>query len=70
MAMQQAANELHEPIIQLLENLNEENSSFKDKNWSVDLADIKLINKNNKRIRHLLCLLFIILSVNMDELFP
>ena len=70
MAMQQAANELHKPIIQLLENLNEENSSFKDKIWSVDLADIKLINKNNKGIRHLLCLLFIILSVNMDELFP
>ena len=30
-------------------------SAFKDKIWSADLADMKLISRYNKRIRFLLC---------------
>ena len=30
-------------------------SSFKDKIWGVDLADMQLISKYNKGIRYLLC---------------
>ena len=32
-------------------------SSFKDNIWGVDLADIQLINKYNKEIRFLLCVI-------------
>ena len=43
-------------ISQLLENLkkNKFYSSFKDNIWGVDLADMQLISKYNKRIRYLL----------------
>ena len=32
-------------------------SSFKDNIWGVDLADMQLISKYNKRIRYLLCVI-------------
>ena len=48
------ANELHEPIItKFMER--KVYSSFKDNIRGVDLANIQLISKYNKRIRYLLC---------------
>ena len=32
-------------------------SSFKDNIWGVDLADMQLISKYNKRIKYLLCVI-------------
>ena len=32
-------------------------SSYKDNVWGVDLADIQLISKYNKRINYLLCVI-------------
>ena len=50
---QQLANELHKPIIRKF-NKRKVYSSFKDNIWGVDLADMQLISKYNKRIRYLL----------------
>ena len=46
-------------INQLLENLKKRRvySLFKDNIWGVDLADMQLINKYNKGIRFLLCVI-------------
>ena len=63
---QQLANELHKPIIRKFKK-GKMYSSFKDNIWGVDLADIQLISKYNKRIRYLLCVK--ICSVNMLLLF-
>ena len=46
------ANELHKPIIRKF--LRKVHSSFKDNIWDVDLADMQLTSKHNKRIRYLL----------------
>ena len=51
---QQLANELHKPIIRKFEK-RKVYCSFKDNIWGVDLADMQLISKYNKLIRHLLC---------------
>ena len=51
---QQLANELHKPIISKFKK-RKVYSSFKDNIWCVDLADMQLISKYNKRIRYLLC---------------
>ena len=51
---QQLANELHKPIIRKFRK-RKVYSSFKDNIWGVDLADMQLIRKYNKRIRYLLC---------------
>ena len=48
------ANELHKNIIRKFKK-REDNSSFKDNIWGVDLADMQLISKYNKGIRYLLC---------------
>ena len=32
-------------------------SSFKDNIWGVDLADMQLLSKYNKRIKYLLCVI-------------
>ena len=53
---QQLANELHEPIIRKFKK-RKVYSSFKDNIWGVDLADMQLISKQNKRIRYLLCVI-------------
>ena len=34
-------------------------SSFRDNIWGVDLADIQLLSKFNKRFRSLLCVIYI-----------
>ena len=47
---QQLANELHKPIIKKKTVY----SSFKDNIWGVDLADMQLISKYNKRIKYFL----------------
>ena len=41
-------NELHKPIIRKLKK-RKVYSSFKDNIWGVDLADMQLINKYNKK---------------------
>ena len=51
---EQLANELHKPIIRKFKKIKVY-SSFKDKIWGVDLADMQLISKCNKGIRYLLC---------------
>ena len=51
---QQLANELHKPIIRMFKK-RKRYSSFKDNIWGVDLADMQLISKYNKRITYLLC---------------
>ena len=54
MSNQQPADELHKPIIRKFKT-RKLYSSFKDNIWEVDLADMQLIRKYNKRIRFLLC---------------
>ena len=51
---QQLANELHKPIIRKFKK-RKVYSSFKDNIWCVDLGDMQLIIKYNKRIRYFLC---------------
>ena len=51
---QQLANELHKPIIRKSKK-RKVYSSFRDNIWGVDLADMQLISKYNRRIRYLLC---------------
>ena len=53
---QQLANELHKPIIRKFKK-RKVYSSFKDNIWGVDLADMQLLSKYNKRIRYLLCVI-------------
>ena len=53
---EQLANELHKPIIRKFE-IRRVYSTFKDNIWGVDLADIQLLNKYNKGIRFLLCVI-------------
>ena len=50
----QLANELHKPITRKFKR-RKVYSSFKDNIWGVDLADMQLISKYNKKIRYLLC---------------
>ena len=47
------ANELHKPIIRKF-NKRKVYSSFKDNIWGADLADMQLLRKFNKGIKHLL----------------
>ena len=56
MSNQQFAKELHKPIIRKFRK-RKVYSSFKDNIWGADLADIQLICKYNKGIRHLLCVI-------------
>ena len=42
-------------INQLLENLKNVYSSFRDNIWGVDLADMQSLSKYNKRMKYLLC---------------
>ena len=53
MPNQQLADELHKPIIRKFKR-RRVYSSFKDNIWSVDLADMQLISKYNKRFKNLL----------------
>ena len=48
------ADELHKPVIK---KFNKRNVylQFKDNIWGVDLADMKLLSKQNKGIKYLLC---------------
>ena len=50
------ANELHKPIFRKF-NKRKVYSSFKDNIWGVDLADMQLLSKFNKRFRFLLCVI-------------
>ena len=48
------ADELHKPVIKKF-NKRKVYSQFKDNIWGVDLADMKLLSKQNKSIKYLLC---------------
>ena len=51
---EQLANEIHKSIIRKFKK-RKVYSYFKDNIWSVDLADMQLVIKHNKRTRYLLC---------------
>ena len=53
---EQLAEELHKPIIRKVKK-RKVYSAFKDNIWGVDLADMQLLCKYNKRIRFLLCVI-------------
>ena len=53
---QKLANELHKSTIRKFKK-RKVYTSFEDNIWGVDLADMQLINKNNKGIRDLLCVI-------------
>ena len=46
--------ELHKPITRKFKK-RKVHSHFIDNIWAVDLADMQLISKSNKRVRFLLC---------------
>ena len=48
------AKELHKPVIKKF-NKRKVYSKFKDNIWGVDLADMRLLSKQNKSIKYLLC---------------
>ena len=48
------AEELHKPIIRKFKK-RKVHSSFIDKTWGADLANMQLVSKFNKEIRFLLC---------------
>ena len=48
------AEELHKPVIKKF-NKGKVYSQFKDNIWGIDLADMKLLSKQNKSIKYLLC---------------
>ena len=50
------ADELHKPIIRKF-NKRKVYSSFKEKIWVVDLADMQLLSKFNKGIKYILCVI-------------
>ena len=52
----QLANDLHKPVIRKF-NKRKVHSLFKDNIWGVDLADMQLLSKFNKRFRFLLCVI-------------
>ena len=56
LANSQLAYELHKPNIRKFEK-RKVYSFFKDNIWDVDLADMQLISKHNKRIRYILCVI-------------
>ena len=53
---EQLAEELHKPIIRKFKK-RKVYSTFKDNIWGVDLADMQLLNKYNKGIRFVLCVI-------------
>ena len=53
---QQLAKKLHKPIIKKFEK-RKIHAAFKDNIWGADLADMQLLNKCNKGIRFLLCVI-------------
>ena len=53
---QQLAEELHKPIIRKYEK-RKVHAAFKDNILGADLADMQLLNKYNKGIRFLLCVI-------------
>ena len=52
----QMAEELHKPIIRNLKKRTVY-SGFKDNIWGADLADMQSLNKYNKEIKYLLCVI-------------
>ena len=50
--------ELHKPVIKKF-NKRKVYSQFKDNIWGVDLADMRLLSKQNKSIKYLLCAIYL-----------
>ena len=50
------ANELHKPIIEKFDK-RKVYSQFKDNIWGVDLVNMQSLNRNNKGIKYLLCVI-------------
>ena len=50
------ADELHKSVIRKF-NKRKVYPQFKDNIWGVDLADTKLLSKQNKSIKYLLCVI-------------
>ena len=65
MSNKELAQKLHKPIIRKFEKQKGQ-SSFIDNIWGVDLADMQLINKFNKGIHFLLC----VIEIFNIEIFP
>ena len=61
MSNQELAEELHKPIIKKFKK-RKVYSYLKDNIWGVDLADMQLISKYNKRIRYFLCVIDILIK--------
>ena len=59
---QQLAEELHKPIIRNFKR-RKVYSSYKDNIWGVDLFDMQLISKFNKRIKYVLCALIFLVDM-------
>ena len=57
MSNQQLADELHQPIMRKFRRRRKVYSSSKGNIWGVGLADMQLINKYNKGIWYLLCVI-------------
>ena len=53
------ADELHKPVIRKF-NKRKVYSEFKENIWGVDLADTRLLSKQNKGIKYLLCVIDLI----------
>ena len=53
------ADELHKPVIRKF-NKRKVFSEFKENIWGVDLADTRLLSKQNKGIKYLLCVIDLI----------
>ena len=58
MSDKKLAEELHKPIIRKFQK-QKVHSRFLDNIWGADLADNQSISKFNKRIRFLLCVIYI-----------
>ena len=58
------ADELHKPVIKEF-NKRKVYSQFKDNIWGVDLADTKLLSKQNKDIKYLLCAIDLLVSTHL-----
>ena len=56
MSDQQLAEELHKPVIRKFKK-RKVHPTFIDNIWCVDLADMQLMSKFNKRFRFLLCVI-------------
>ena len=63
MSNQQLTEGLHKAIVRKFEK-RKVHSSFKNNIWGADLADMQLINKHNKGLQFLLCVIDFFVNMN------